>query len=197
MSKSERIEAIVDKYYCNRMLEKANSLAGHVLLYLENKEGLDSFSASLNFVAIEKLCDAYFIDVIRYKEYHIGPSLGNHLTPFSKEWTEALHGEEVGKRIKYSKIAALTVKWLLKCSPISLVLNDGIRPDQISPQEKRISSFINEDFALNHSMTLIKTPISKLIKKDYEDLIYHFKYRNYDERHFFIVYELLREKYSK
>lgn len=198
MSKSHRVEAIFNSFYEKRVKDKNISLQSHVLSYLDNKTGLDQFTASLDVIAVEKLCDAYFIDVIRYKEYHISPDDHNPIPvdPLSREWAIALHNEETGKRLKFSKIAALTVKWLLKYKPIILSIDDGIDPESIDPRSRRVASFINEDFALIHSMRLINANISKVDEKTHADLIYHYKYRQFDERHFFLLYEMLQEKFA-
>jgi hypothetical protein len=195
MSKSLRIEAIIREYYAERAKKKWLSLKGHAFSYLSSVEGLKNFSASLDPIAVEQLCDAYFIDVVRYKEYHSTPDKPD-IKPFSEDWAFHLHSEHSGKRVKFSKIAALTVKWLLKYHPIVLQLDKGVSVSSLPSQERRTASFINEAFALSYSLDIIKVEFSKIDPKECEDLLYHFKYRNYDERHFFLLYEYLRKKYS-
>jgi hypothetical protein len=189
MSKSERVEAIFDKFYKSEAIKKANSLHSHVLQYLTAISDLEMFEASLKEFCIKRLTDAYFIDVIRYKEYHLSPKSvdGVKHGSMTEPWTAALHNQETGSKINDPKIAALTVKWLLRYQPISL---KGLLPYEDIPETAlRKAEFINESFALAHASSVLK--VSGLSEKLVGDLLYHFKYRPYDERHFFIIFDVL------
>jgi hypothetical protein len=190
MSQSQRVEKIIKDYYTKRLENKATSLVTELKSYIGSKEGLDSFEASVDFISVETLCYSYFIDVIKYKEYHLSPKDKN-IDPYSPQWVESLHHDdkEKGKRLKFSKVAAFTAKWLLKYKPISIQLIDGILPQQVNPEEKRRASSINEDFALLHSLQLLEINDEKLNSNLLMDMVYHFRYRAFDERHFFILYE--------
>jgi hypothetical protein len=190
MSKSERVEAIFERFYKGEAIKKSNSLHSHVLNYLKAIPDLEMFEASLDEFRVKRLTDAYFIDVIRYKEYHISPKpVEGEIKhgPMTEPWTVALHNQETGARINDAKIAALTVKWLLRYQPISL---KGALPfEEIPEATLRKAEFINESFAVAHAMSLLK--VAGLNEKTVADLLYHFKYRPYDERHFFLVFDVL------
>lgn len=192
MESSRRIETILNKYYSTRIKDKASSLISEIEAYVDSKDGLDNFTADLNVVDVEALCYSYFIDVARYKEYHLCPDdvkRGQPLSPFTEEWAEKLHDEEKGKRLKFSKVAALTSKWLLRYKPITIELIDGVLPQSIPPEERRIATSINQDFALLHGLSLLEIDPSKVPHQLLMDMYYHLRYRSFDERHFFMIFE--------
>lgn len=190
MSQSKRIEQIIQDYYENRIQQKTNGLLKELKSYIDSKPDLENFEASIDIVAVDTLCYSYFIDIIKYKEYHISPN-DKSLNAYSPEWVRGLHHEDdkIGKRLKFSKVAAFTAKWLLKYKPISVEIIDGILPQDISPEERRIAASINEDFALLHSLQLLEVDSNKIEDSILMDMVYHFRYRSFDERHFFVLYE--------
>ena len=114
----------------------------------------------------------------------------------SETWEDLLHNEKNGKRLKLSKVAALTAKWLLKYKPITLLVDDDQSVKKIDPHTRRIASFINEDFALSHALILMKIDPKKIAENMQEGLLYHFKYRPFDERHFFLIFEMIEERFA-
>lgn len=193
MGKSARIEEIFEKCYASRASEKTTSMHLHIAAYLLEKQGLDDFTAYADPISLKHLNDAYFIDVIRYKEYHLKPSKTIAKSALSEQWALDLHSEgENGSRINKPKVSALTVKWILKYRPITVMIDDGKDISSINHETQRVASFVNEDFALSHALTLLEIPDSKINPRLAEDFLYHLKYRSFDERHFFMLFDLIR-----
>ena len=190
MSNAERVEAIFQKNYKAEAENKAHSIHTHIQSFLTEVPDMDMFEAAVDHFAIKNLTNAYFIDVIRYKEYHFTPKIkkgDSLLDPLSEAWTSKLHDQTDGPKINAQKIAALTVKWLLKYRPINL--RTETRENDIPEKILRKAEFINERFSLAHTAGLLSLNLSE---SDLTDLLYHFRYRNYDERHFFIIFDLLK-----
>ncbi|MDI9334731.1 MAG: hypothetical protein QM533_10185 [Cytophagales bacterium] len=198
MSQSQRVELILNQFYKKRIREKKLSLVSLLKAYADSKDGLDGFISSLDIIAVDQLCKSYYIDVVKYKEYHLSPENSNpssKLEPFSDEWTRALHNEKSGKRLRLSKVAAFTAKWILKYKPINLEVEDNISPGSIDPKKRRLAASLNEDFALAHTFQLMNLDTSKIPDTVLADMIYHYRYRSFDERHFFIMLDHFYENY--
>jgi hypothetical protein len=179
---SRRIISIFEKHY----MERAEDRIVVVTLFAH------AFLASLDYdvegyyfddAKVIKAVESYFLDVIKYKEYHFdGPA---NTDVFSDVWTEYVHVE---KKINDSKVAAFSAKWLLKASPIYVVQKKGI----VIADD--LFCHINELFVLNCVLYALLQDDYNLVDEDeYKKLFYDFKYRNLDERAYFSRFELIQK----
>lgn len=184
-SVSRRILELFERYYTKRAEERVIQIVSfaHSLM-----EGLDYDVAGyyVDENRIIKAIDSYFLDVIKYKEYHF--NCEKHSDVNSQEWASYIHVE---KKINDSKVAAFSAKWLLKASPIFILPKDG------TPIVDDFLCHINEFFALNCVLyCLLQYDYDLIDEDDYKKLFYDFKYRMFDERSYFSRFELL-EKNAK
>ena len=94
MSRAERVEAIFQKNYKGEAENKAHSIHTHIQTFLAEVPDMDMFEAAVDHFAVKNLTNAYFVDVIRYKEYHFTPKVkvgSDPLHPLSEDWTSNLH----------------------------------------------------------------------------------------------------------
>jgi hypothetical protein len=151
----------------------------------------------LDYERLGESIRSYFLDTIRYKEYHFDPepkpekvqkildelkvNSFEEIDPLSVEWTRLVH-ETVN--INASKVAAYTVKWLLQYKPIS-VFSDG---DQVNDTSQLgIISNINELYALNCALLELKLDAGDIQAKKLDELVYCFRFRNFDEASYFMI----------
>jgi hypothetical protein len=182
---SKRIATIFEKYYMDRAKERAVliiSFAHELMSNVNFPE--DGYYVDEN--KIIKALDSYFLDVIKYKEYHFNcDDDGGDIDVFSEDWARHIH---LNKKINDSKVAAFTSKWLLKASPIYVVP---------SSENKVLDDFtchINAFFVLNCVLyCLLQYDHDLVDQDDYDKLFYDFRYRIVDDRPFFSRFELLEK----
>lgn len=213
---SGRTLAIYDRFYGDR---EADRFANFMVVF----EGLASIvsesdlgvSLEMDYLCLGEIVRSYFFDTIRYKEYHFDPkdpelykavedqqkvrgllrefgvSKVEDLDPLSPEWTRLVH-ECV--RINKSKVAAYTVKWILRYKPISVIglAATGEREDQSDllpaiPVQSTLLTNINEEFAYLCALTALEIDASRVSKKKQDELIYCFRFRNFDESSYFMI----------
>lgn len=151
----------------------------------------------MDYAALSEAVRSYFLDTIRYKDYHFDPdeagdeikaamtkygvaSLAS-LEPLSPEWTHILHSTV---NINGSKAAAYMVKWILRYKPIS-VLSDETEYSK-RPQSTIVAS-INEIFALNCALLELGIDSAGVSQKKLDELIYCFRFRPFDEASYFMI----------
>jgi len=191
---SARIEYLFDKFYREKCDEKAGSLYDHASVFIKKYNGLDEFHGHIDSNAMLRIAEAYFIDIIKYKEYHLTPKVSENTIlstcPTGEEWDRELHSPENQNLLNRSKIASFTTKWLLRGQPIKIIQKPEVEYASFSPTEQQVDKiwYVNEKFSISHLLSLLEVN-STTLAADYKnsllkDLLYHFKYRSYCERHF-------------
>lgn len=137
---------------------------------------------------------SYFIDVIRYKEYHFSaddktdPVTGKaiQIDPFSERWIDEVHE----KLINESKVAAYTAKWILAYKPLTIIsdasldLNGAENPQHI---QTKLYANINEVYALNCALSVLKVDYDDVPENRIDELIYNFRFRKFEEGLYFMI----------
>ena len=213
---SGRTLAIYDRFYCDREADRFANLMvvfeGLASIVSESDLGV---SLEMDYLCLGEIVRSYFFDTIRYKEYHFDPKDPElykavedqekvrallrefgvnrvaELDPLSPEWTNLVH-ECV--RINKSKVAAYTVKWILRYKPISVI---GVSAEGEAseagnvlppiPVQSPILTNINEEFAYLCALTALEIDASSVSKKKQDELIYCFRFRNFDESSYFMI----------
>lgn len=213
---SGRTLAIYDRFYGDREADRfANFIAVFEGLASIVSEGDLGAHLEMDYLSLGEIVRSYFFDTIRYKEYHFDPKSPDlykdpedqkkvrdllrefgverveELDPLSPEWTQLVHK---CVRINKSKVAAYTVKWILRYKPISVmgVPSEGgwSGKDEMLPAIPVQSSFlmnINEQFAYHCALTALEIDASRVSKKKQDELIYCFRFRNFDESSYFMI----------
>lgn len=215
-SVSGRTLAIYDRFYSDREADRFANL-------VEIFEGLSSLVAesdlgvnlSMDYLCLGEIVRSYFLDTIRYKEYHFDPKNPSQyqsaedsqrvaerlkefgvdrvedLDPLSAEWTQLVH-ECI--RINRSKVAAYTVKWILRYKPISVwkasSKEGSTRASQELPEiyvPSPLLTNINEEFAYLCALTALELDARLVPKKKQDELIYCFRFRPFDESSYFMI----------
>lgn len=180
---SKRIATIFEKYYMDRAQERGLVIISFAHQMMSELD-IDVEGYYLDENKIIKALDSYFLDVIKYKEYHFNCDDAN-VNVFTEKWARYIH---VDKKINDSKVAAFTSKWLLKAAPIYLV------PKKESPVFDDFTCHINSLFVLNCVLyCLLKYDHDLIDQDDYDKLFYDFKYRTLDDRSYFSRFELLEK----
>lgn len=178
---SSRINKIYSEYYSDKAKRRHTYLSQVSKRFLEHLdlEKIDGHKVvcELSDIRLRGIVNSYFLDVIRYKEGHFEP-IG--FEPYSQEWVEAIHKH---KFISQSKVAAFSVKWILKYAPIYLEFS----PSNVKLD--RLATSVNAMLALSVSLDVFGMGPQDLSERDIEHFLYHFKYRNYEEKSFFLVFD--------
>lgn len=163
----------------------------------------------IDYIGLGEIVRSYFFDVIRYKDYHFDPQMPDRsetsvaggeddltrvplgIDPLSPEWTEHVHRTA---KLNGSKVAAFTVKWILRYKPISVIsaekLVHDISSTTPSAHPKELSSFlinVNEHFALLCALVALEVDLQDISRKKFDELIYCFRFRNFDESAYFMI----------
>lgn len=176
---SERIDRIFHEKYkerCERRFENLSFIFGALAKSVKSKD--PNLEVYIDYHKLSELIRSYFIDVIRYKEYHFNGKPG--VDPFSKEWVDQVHK----KNINASKVAALTCKWILGYKPIVVVSKAS--PGTISPVSNVIAN-INEHFAFNVALYALGVDIADVPDERIEEIIYNFRFRRFEEGAYFMI----------
>jgi hypothetical protein len=212
---SKRSKAIYERFYRDREAQRFANLyqvfdtlaayidASHLGVKLE-----------IDYLRLAEAIRSYFFDVIRYKEYHFDPKIEKapveikemmvngdafniaNMDPLSADWARLVH---TTVNINSSKVAAYTVKWILKNKPVSVMsLKQSI--GSISPDlslDSEVSSNpiianINEYYALHCALLSLGIDVARVSQKTIDELIYYFRFRNFEESAYFLI---LSEKY--
>ena len=183
---SKRYSEIFNKYYADTSKRRFKNFIAFFESWIGKIDIPDGFEPFMDYERLSKSIDSYFLDVIKYKEYHFN---AYHVDIYSEAWCKEIHEE---KKINDSKVAAFTAKWLLKASPIAIIPKDNSH--RIYRPENDGLCHINERFALDCSLyALLRESYLNLDKETYYSLFYDFKYRNFDERLYFSRFCLLME----
>ena len=130
---SGRVAAIYQKHYVGREAQRAKNL---YTIFDEMASAVEAvggpYRLHMDYILLGELIRSYFLDAIRYKEYHFDPDVDNpelakkikeenydisKIDRLSTEWTDLVHSTA---NINKSKVAAYTVKWILACKPSRL-----------------------------------------------------------------------------
>ncbi|MEE9338380.1 MAG: hypothetical protein V3U87_09890 [Methylococcaceae bacterium] len=181
---SKRYSDIFNKYYAKTAKSRFNFFIGFIDSWMSKIVIGNEFAYIVDHERLSKTIDSYFLDVIKYKEYHFNASVDDI---YSETWCKEVHEEH---KINDSKVAAFTAKWLLKAAPISIIPRN-ITSSIHRPENDNLCH-INERFALDCALyALFRDDYLSLDDKSYDSLYYDFKYRNFDERAYFSRFSLL------
>ena len=189
---SLRIQQIYSDYYAEQADKRFCRLSLIAINFLKELKILDHmYEFHIDEAKLDHAVLSYFLDVIRYKEYHFNPKSQENIDSvdvYSKKWSSIIHN----KFLNDSKVGSFTVKWILKSSPINLVLkNTDYDP---SDDEMKIATTVNERFAVICLMECLN--LRFIPPKEHRSLMYDFRYRNYDEKIYFKRYDSLQKLYG-
>lgn len=184
---SERIGYIYKKFYATRAEDRSVKMAQLADAFVKGLGLEQSCDVRIDFEKIIKLVDSYFLDVIRYKEYHFTANKHFDLDHNCGQWAETIHK----KLINDSKVASFVAKWILMAKPIYLFPKDD--KQDLSFQDEEIRVAVNELFAITNVLDALKINRNEVSEKDIDDLLYHFRFRPYNERDFFLIFETLQK----
>lgn len=182
---SKRVLYIFKTYYADEAKKRLENFLTMADAFMQEQTfEFDSYFIDSN--RLVKAVDSYFLDVIKYKEYHFDSNDTNDI--YGEDWIIAIHKR---KKINDSKVAAFTAKWLLKTMPIYI----NPLPTQLILDD--YACHINESFALQCALyCLVGKNFASIDSDDYDKLFYDFKYRPFDERAYFSRFELLEKNVS-
>lgn len=209
---SWRYKDIFEKYYEKKYKEQQDTLMNIAYQFLAPREffkekGLlgrlksiaakDYFSKKSKIEAIispfhiERLSRAYFIDIIRYKEYHYNPKKED---VSYEDYVKEIHSGEDMQRLGPDKIAAYLVKWIVKAQPIQVEI-----PEDAELKDPQLSDriwYVNTYYALLVACEFLEFSIGTIDKKFRLDLIHHIRFRAYDENSLVLLFRTMKDVYK-
>lgn len=208
---SWRVTDIYEKHYASKAKDQREYLVRMAYSFLQPKASLEELgwleriiekfsgtvppdyfpedchvTAMISPFHVERLVRAYWIDIIRYKEYHYNPA--NPDVDYAKYADEIHNGGDM-RRLGHDKIAAYLVKWILKSQPIQVDL--GEMTDTKDPKLNDLIWYVNCYFALVIACDQLKVNLASLDASLRSDLLYHFRFRPYDESAFTHIFKSL------
>jgi hypothetical protein len=200
-SVSRRMHAIYELHYADREEQRFDNLYRVFEKLAAYVEASDlGAKIDIDYLSLAEIVRSYFLDTIRYKEYHFDPKCAegsqeldqfgvssiNELDPLSPEWAQLVH---TLVNINASKVAAYTVKWILRYKPISVISTRAQDPENqpsISTSHPFLAN-INEFYALHCAFVVLGIDMSEVAKRKIDELIYCFRFRAFDESAYFMI----------
>jgi hypothetical protein len=207
---SKRTKALYERFYSDRVTDRLSNLYAIFDRMAANIEaGTSGVRLEIDYLALAEIVRSYFFDTIRYKEYHFDPKgkLGDgeriaallakfgcksidEIDPLSPQWAEMVH---TAVNINSSKVAAYTVKWILKCKPVVVYYDQKVAFDPNTVLEQAPGKYaaflasINEHFALQCAFLALGIDATKVSRRKIDELIYCFRFRAFDESAYFMI----------
>lgn len=207
---SRRTNAIYQRYYQDRERQRFENLYkifDTMAAYVDAAE----FGAKLDldYFSLAEVVRSYFLDTIRYKEYHFDPKSASdspivreklaeigvselaEVDPLSAQWAELVHSTV---NINTSKVAAYTAKWILRHKPITVIsLRTDLPEENVDSEHSELQSpipfltSINENYALQCALFALEIDANSVSRKKIEELMYCFRFRAFDESSYFMI----------
>lgn len=191
---SARVERIYTEFYAEKAETRFAFLLDRANRFCDGLALPEGYVAHVSRLKMEAMVQSYFLDVIKFKDYHFDPSKkrsddADVALPdvFSREFSELIHST---KHIAPSKVAAFSTKWLMKHCPISVLVPSDAIVD--ADTEKKINS-ANAVFAMTTALKFMRVPMVRVDTERLEKLVYYLMYRNVDERSLFEWFENLAD----
>ncbi len=203
MKISKRINFIFKKFYAVEAKGHARQLCHYLNMFIEStvNELVDRYGDKLgeSYIMVNEskvilLIDGFYLDVIRYKEYHYSPDIDDIS---SEEWMEAIHDKN---HLSDAKLSCYLCKWILKNPPISFHLDPNVEQNLYDDVARRLG-YLNEAFCVNYILGEIFSS-----EKNSEHLIdayinrsilYHLRYRTFEEKSLFLLFDMLSHLMKK
>lgn len=168
------------QYYEEKSKDRYQLLTLNAEKFCANQNLPDTVRYVVQKIKIRALVKSYFLDVIKYKEYHFEPTFSNKiLAMHTEDWMRAVHAQ---KEINHSKIFSFTVKWIMKHSPLAFWSASG---DPLSIEDEARINSANARFAISMAFLLIGRSMYSIDRERISRLSYHLMYRMVDERSLF------------
>ncbi|MBL8574037.1 MAG: hypothetical protein JNM13_10205 [Hyphomicrobiaceae bacterium] len=180
---------IYNCYYSNKGRDRYDALVKYTRKFLDILTVSKKSICIVDEIKCLALIDSYFLDVIRFKEYHFYPK-DREFNPelgASEEWLRAVHCD---KMLSPSKVGAYTAKWILKYCPIIIVPRDD---QELTPGERRELLSANAMLALQFSLACMGLDVDDVDPGIAREMLYHFRFRGFDDRAFFLQYYTLEK----
>lgn len=194
---SLRVRYIFEKYYRNKARDLAWALYAHAGAYFSDYAKFKGLQKHVYLYEFKKISEAYFIDIIKYKEYHITSKDFSEEIPTGEKWDDSIHGSRDGMYLNDAKRAAFLAKWLRVSTPVLVYpnkKNDGTELKQINITQGEGIWYASTSFTISFIINVVlqidlaKLP-RKVEQKSLKALFYHLRYRSYDERHFIMLFD--------
>lgn len=177
---STRIQYIYKKHYEKKAQDRYKFLLLNAQKFCKGSGLPDSVAFQVLEIKIRALVKSYFLDVVKFKEYHFEAAVENKLGKIhSDEWIDAVHGE---KQINHSKVAAFTMKWVMKHSPLAFW---NTTDELLTFEQENWVNTANARFAISAAYKLIEKDLYHTDDAYLKRLMYHLMYRSIDERSLF------------
>jgi hypothetical protein len=207
---SRRITAIYQRYYEERERQRFENLYkifDTMAAFVDAAEL--GATLDIDYFCLAEVVRSYFLDAIRYKEYHFDPKVASEypavltklaelglerledVDPLSAEWTELVH---TTVNINASKVAAYTAKWILRHKPITVLNTDPeLFGDGLESKATKLSkpipylASVNENFALQSALFALEIDANEVCEKKIAEILYCFRFRSFDESSYFMI----------
>jgi hypothetical protein len=181
---SDKYEKVFSKYYFDAAKQRFVDLTKYLEVYGEQIDFKTKLVIAVDHIKVNAFVTSYFLDVIRFKEYHF------------KSDADAKSKDEASihtKLVSQSKAAAFTLKWMLKYQPLIVFAQD---PFKLSEHERVFLEFLPFLVAINFALRTMGIRPRDVPKEIFDDLLYHIRFRPYEERGFMLYFDLLIKQLS-
>lgn len=197
---SERYSRLFKEFYADKAKDRFDYVLRYADFYSKTLPYKNKVNCIIDPLSVDAYVTSYFLDVIKFKEYHFR----EHLDPsfdYSDVETSFQHPDTTvaefvmhrKKMINASKVGAFTGKWLLKYRPVVVMPKDGCGFDIFERRHIQNAPFV---FTANVTLRSMGIDPDELPTAIYKSLMYHLRYREYEDRNVMLYFELLVEHVS-
>ena len=184
---SERYKYLYSEFYYEKARERFAKLVEYLDVYRDQIDFKQKLFTEVDLVKVDAFVTSYYLDVIRFKEYHF--NAGGE-TEFSSARDIEIHGK---KLLSKTKVGSFTTKWLLRYQPLVTVARD---PSNLDENERTYLEFAPFAVALNFSLRAMDVKPRSLPLDLHRNIMYHLRFRSFDDRTFILYYDLLLQRLS-
>jgi len=178
---SKSYKEIFSEYYADKAERRFSVVRSYSQEFVDHYPVPIGTNIGVSDVALESFITSYFLDVIKFKEYHFR-------LPDDAPSNVNVHEE---KCLNPSKVAAFSLKWLLKFHPIYVSHSNF---GEIRQKERISLSRAPFILSVNISLKLAGIGVEEIPHDQYRKLVYHARFRNIDERSLILYFDALHKQ---
>ena len=192
---SDRYERLFREFYADKARDRFDFVIAYSLQFVECLPFKDKVDCKIDRISVDAFITSYFLDVIKFKEYHFREKTGLEFVDAvpnfkDRETTQSEYVMHRKKMLNSNKVGAFTAKWLLKYRAISILPREGESLDLFERRHVQNAPFW---LAANISLRSMDIEPTNVPERLYRNLIYHLRFREFDDRSMMLYFELLSE----
>ncbi|NVK30126.1 MAG: hypothetical protein HWE20_03920 [Gammaproteobacteria bacterium] len=176
-----RTEEIFYRYYKEAHEKKSRELLTFLIDYAANLPEIPGFLITIDEFEVDEICFAYYLDIIRYKDFHQKTNEECIDENRQENVDENIHSDQ---KLDLIKICAFSLKWVSRNKPLTYINASG-KLGCIEKEYIMLKNHIREAVAIDYALSLIPEDVNV----NRAELMHFLKYRNVDDRSLMLYFD--------